>query len=411
MFFYVTNAVKKRMVVLFQDIFREHPIFNKVQVYTKFPADERPKYALLVRSVSGNDLKLGLDNFIADRVSFSNLANLQDVPGNSIEWVKDDINNLDKMSAPGFYIIKIISQDIDKNSFSFMVNPFLVVDDEELELQSHVSGNKMATVQNLPVNINSETIFAPSEGYDLKRDVDYEIDYETGIIVFKNNVVTEFESVAIDYQVVADPMGPFEAEYYMINNVAVPGVIIAFGDRIKVGDEQVVIVDKEQRLTAHVYGGRWEMTMDLMGISQDPDQQERIVDFAITMLWAEWQDKLVDEGINVFGFNLSGESEDLESELPEEYNFSGGISCTIQTDWELHVPVVNEVRKINYGYGLQSFKDELEDAPDAEYEAKEFDIRMINSKHQFGLQLVASPDPIVMQPTLIRPKTLLIRKK
>ena len=124
MFFEISNALKKRFTLIFQEIFIEHPIFKKVEVFTKFPKEDRPKHALMIRSVSGSSQKLGMDNFVRTARQFSTLANLKGQPGNSIEWVRDDEKNLDLISAPGFYIVKMIT---DK---SFVIEPYLFVDEE-----------------------------------------------------------------------------------------------------------------------------------------------------------------------------------------------------------------------------------------------------------------------------------------
>lgn len=89
---------------------------------------------------------------------------------------------------------------------------------------------------------------------------------------------------------------------------------------MKVNDEQVVVVEKEQNTVAKVFGGRWIMDMDIIAVAQDTDQQERLLDFTVTSLWAEYQDALANQGIAIQDFSLSGESEDLEVEIPEEYN-------------------------------------------------------------------------------------------
>lgn len=404
MFFQISNAVKKRFTLIFQEIFLEHPIFNKTVVVTKFPTEERPKFCLLIRSVSGNAQKLSLDNFMRTEKSFCSLANLKEVAGNSIEWVRDDVDNLDKMSAPGFYIVKITKFDQPNNTGEFVVNPYLLVDDEELDIQI-IGGQEGAVVKNPPINDNSDVIFT-DDGLEFKRGIDYTIDYTTGTILFNQPVKDQFPRIMIDYQIVDDQRGPFEIEEYMINNTAIPGILLAFGDRLKQDDEQVVVVEKRKRDTAKVYGGRWTLSIDLIGIAQDPDQQERLVDYAISRFWADWQDRLVDEGINIYDFSLSGEAEDLESELPEEYYFTGNISFTAEVEWQLAIPLISEVRRVDATLGVENFMKTLTNAKEDEFQEKQFDERMVNSKHRLGLQIVQSKVPIVIQPDPILVRTL-----
>jgi len=391
MYFALSNALKKRFVMLFQEIFLKHPIFNKVEVFTKFPEEERPKHALMVRSLSGNSMKLGLDNFVRVAVQYSSLANLKGIQGNSIEWVTDDKKGIDEgiLSAPGFYIVKMTS---DK---SFNVTPFLIVDDEKLDIQ-YIEGKKGTYLKNKPINPFTDIIFSDTK-IDLKRDIDYTIDYTTGKILFKTSI-EEFESLFIDYQTVCQTSQDHNIEPYMASTAAIPGVILAFGDRLKEGDEQVVVVSKEMRDVAKVFGGRWQCSLDLVGISQDDDQVERLVDYAVSMFWAEWQDKLIDEGINVFDFSLSGESEDLELENAEEYFYTSGISFTAEVDWQLAIPLVAEIRRVAVNYGSEGFKTTIPDNQEYSYDTRQYDDRMQNVGLNVGFQIIPSVNPHVFRP-------------
>ncbi|MDD5649595.1 MAG: hypothetical protein PHF86_04145 [Candidatus Nanoarchaeia archaeon] len=397
MFYIISNSLKKRFVSIFQDILARHPIFEKVKVYTKFPQEERPKTAILVRSVSGSSQKLGLDNFIGTHRGYCSLANLKDVPGNSIEWVRDDQENLDKLVSQGFYIVKITEHDLNTNVFSFTVDPYLTCTNEKLDLVV-IRTHQGAILKNIPVNPGSEIVFSEHGQFEFKKDIDYAIDYETGEILF-TNPVTDHEPIVIDYQVRSAQQGPFVAEYYGLNNTAIPGVVLAFGDRLKVGDEQVVVVEEENTTTAKVFGGRWILNVDILGVAQDADQQERVIDYVVTSLWADYQDALANEGIAISEFALSGEAEDLEVEVPEEYNFTGGISFTVETDWEIYIPLIATVRRINYGYGEDSFKNGIDYLKEQAYETNQYDERQMNSRHQKGLQIVPTMDAYQVYPS------------
>jgi hypothetical protein len=323
-------------------------------------------------------MKLGMDNFVKTIRGYSTLANLRGIPGDSIEWVRDDLRNLDKLSAPGYYIVKMLTDT------TFNVSPFLVIEGEELNIEL-IEGQKGAYLKNTPVNPDSEIIVSDN-GIKFKYDIDYTIENSTGKIIFKTSI-EEFDKILVDYQVIGEVSDEYETE-----------IVIAFGDRLREGDEQVVVVDNEQRDIAKAYGGRWIMSCDLLGVAQDDDQQERIVDYAICEFWASWQNRLVDEGINVYDFSLSGESEDLAIESPEEYYYTGGISFTAEIDWELHVPLISEVRSVNIYMGNESFTQGLTHEKEAIYEASQFDNRMVNSGHQLGLRMIPSTRTVVFRP-------------
>jgi hypothetical protein len=397
MLYAVSNATKKRLCQIFQDIVSKHPIFEKTKVYTKFPQEERPKTAIVIRSVSGGSQKLGLDNFVAIQRGYCTLANLKGVYGNSIEWVKDDQEHLDKLSPAGFYIVKIISHEPNTNNFNFTIDPYLICDNEELNI-TFIKNKEGAILKNTPVNPNSEIVFSQANQFEFKRDIDYKIDYSLGEILFEESV-KKYEPITVDYQVLSKQLGPFTTEYYSANNIAIPGIVIAFGDRLKVNDEQVVVVESRDRPVAKVYGGRWLLDFDIVVIAQDPDQQERLIDFVTTSLWADYQDTLANEGIAIRDFTLSGEAEDLEVEISEEYSFSGGIAFSCEIDWELHVPMISEVRRINIGYGEEDYKNSIDYLTEEKYELGQYDERMSSSNHQKGLQITPSLDSYQVFPS------------
>lgn len=397
MIFLLSNAIKKKFVLIFQDILAKHPIFEKTKVYTKFPQEERPKTAIIIRSVSGGSQKLSLDNFIGINRGYCSLANLKGTSGNSIEWVRDDQENLDKLSPQGFYIVRMTGHEPNTNDFTFVIDPYLTCSDEQLEL-TVIRTQQGAILRNFPVNPGSEIVFSQSGQFEFKKDIDYTINYETGEILFTDSV-TSYEPIVVDYKVCSKQLGPFTTTYYNVNNTAIPGIVLAFGDRLKVGDEQVVVVEKEDTTTSKVYGGRWLLDMDIMGIAQDSDQQERVIDYVVTSLWAEYQDSLANEGISIHDFGLPGESEDLEVEIPEEYNYTGSISFSIEVDWEIHVPLISELRRVNYGYGDDSFKNGLDYVTEEHYESSQYDERMMNNSHQKGLQITPTIDAYQVYPS------------
>jgi len=398
MVFLVTNSIKKKLVQIFQDILLNHPIFEKTKVYTKFPEEERPKTAVIVRSVSGGSQKLSLDNLMGIHRGFCTLANLKGTYGNSIEWVKDDQENLKNLSPHGFYIIRIMSKEEKTNNFSFVIDPYLICDDEVLNI-IYIKEKEGAILKNKPINLDSEIIYSQSHRFEFKKHIDYSIDYLTGEVLFASSV-KKYEPILIDYQVCSNQLGPFSTEYYSVNNTSIPGVVLAFGDRIKIGDEQVILIEKIDRPVSKVFGGRWLLDIDVIAVSQDPDQQERLLDYISTSLWAEYQDDLANEGIAIRDFMLSGEGEDLEIEVPEEYSFSAGLSFSVEVDWEVHKPLISEVRRVNYGYGEESFKDDLNYLDEQTYEQNQYDKRMFLSNHQKGLQITPSFDAYQTTPDL-----------
>jgi len=396
-YFEITNAIKKRLVLIFEDILKDHPMFREnVDVYTRFPDEERPKQAILVRSISGGNQKMGLGNFAGMNRSYCSLANFAGTNAASIEWVKTDVKNIDKLGAPGFYIVRIKSGSSETNKFKFDISPYYQVDDELLDIVA-IRGSEGASLDNTPINPGSETIFS-HDGTQFRREFDYKIDNEKGEIIFLNPVKDEFDELFIDYQIIGDTTEEYDISMYEFNNTAIPGVLMAFGDRLKVGDEQVVIVEKEVREVSRVYTGRWTLSADIFVVAQDADTQERLADYVVTKMWSDWEESLIDDGIYIHDFSLGGETEDLEVEVAEEYNFTANLGMTLDVDWEIHKPILREVRSINIYYGEQSFKDGLTNAEVTAYENKQPNDDMIGTDHNLGLRLIPSNTPMIVNP-------------
>ena len=394
----ITNSIKKRLVLIFDDILKDHPMFREnVDVFTRFPDEERPKQAILVRSISGGNQKMGLGNFAGMHKSICFLANFKGSNAASIEWVKADVKNLEKLSSPGFYIVKIKSGSSESNQFKFDISPYYQVDDELLDIVA-IRGSEGALLSNRPVNPGSEVIFA-HDGTQFRRGFDYNINNESGEIIFINPVKDEFDELFIDYQIIGDVTEEYDIKMYEFNNTAIPGVLMAFGDRIKVGDEQVIVVEKEFREMSRVLTGRWVLSADIFVVAQDADTQERLADYIVSKFWADWEENLIDDGIYIHDFSLGGETEDLEVDIAEEYNFTSNIGITIDVDWEVHQPVLREVRSINMYYGEQSFKDRLTNAEMAAYEANQPADNMVDSDHNLGVRLVPSTTSVLISPS------------
>ena len=398
MYYEITNSIKKRLVLVFDDILKDHPMFREqVDVFTRFPDEERPKQAVLIRSISGGNQKMGLGNFAGIHRGICSLANFKGSNAASIEWVKEDTKNIEKIGAPGYYIVKITQGSSEENQFKFNVTPYFQIDDEVLDIVS-IRGSDGALLKNSPVNPYSEKIFAHS-GETLRRDFDYTINYGSSEIIFNEPVKNEFDQILIDYQIIGNTSEECDIKMYEFNGSAIPSVLIAFGDRIKTGDEQIVIVEKEFREVANIMTGRWTLTADIFVVAQDPDTQERLADYLITKLWADWEDNLIDDGIYVHDFSLGGEVEDLEVEVAEEYNFTSSISVTIDVDWEVHHPIINEIRNINLNYGEDSFKSGLTNSQMTAYETNQSRSDMASSEHNLGIQLVPASNPVIINPS------------
>jgi len=88
-------AVKRRILDEVIDTFNKHPAYSeKVKIHHKFPYKERVQYGVVLKNTSASLMRMSPDNFLGDLVTHVRMAKVANYPGYSIEWVREDTNNL-----------------------------------------------------------------------------------------------------------------------------------------------------------------------------------------------------------------------------------------------------------------------------------------------------------------------------
>jgi hypothetical protein len=410
MFFRLTNAIKKIIIHEIQDILKDHPEFSDVLIINKYQDQEREKVNIIIKSAAANSQRLSLDDFGATVQSYTTVANMKGVRGDMLEWVKDDLLNINELVPPGFFVMKMISGK------QFIIEQYLVIDKEKISIKyANSLGQKVAVLNHTDINPESEVV-SDYLANRLVRGQHYTIDNATGEITFLVDYDKYYE-LTCTYQYIKPDLGPFDANPYEANNTALPGVVLAFGDKIRKGDVQVVVVSAEREDSAKAGMGRWNMTIDLDVRAQDTDTAEKLIDYVGVYLWSR-RIPLADRGVTITDFSLSGESEEQEMEVPDEYNFSNVLSLTIVVEWELHIPLLGRVEKIFIKPPIDTgvFTDEelvrLEKQESQYVDPKTFGTvddpregRYYNydsgSKHFVGVNLIQSINSTVVRPSII----------
>jgi hypothetical protein len=216
-----------------------------------------------------------------------------------------------------------------------MVDPLLTVMDEAV-LQFRSGIEREAQLQNLPAKgslrlwVNKRTL--------LIEDQDYEVDYSSGAIA----LLARFEPNALltaDYRYPVTSLGPIDFRWNTSDHTTLPGVILAFGKRARVGDKVAVVVYQDRTETARAFGGKFEVNLDLDVIAQDPAQMEEIADLVIMYLWGERKSELETEGIEIVDISMGGEAEEVYDETADIYFYNASVSLQLRADWEIHVPL------------------------------------------------------------------------
>lgn len=343
MYFQLTSALKRRFIEELRRYWGAHPryrddLVNNIQ--GKYSFDERPQYGIIVKTSGATKVDLSPSNFMGTLESYVFLAEVGNYPGLSIEWVREDSiaiqnNNGVFPTLPGVYYIRLTQED------EFYVHPLLDVQDEV------VTQIAPTTVQlQHPYVAGSLRLFLQPSAYLLQEGTDYVGDPATGEITLTRPLELNTFLVA-DYRYEGTTSGPYKIIQNRANNTAIPGAVLAFGRRNQAGDRLAVVVQQTRSPAAHVYGGRWEVGLDFEVIARDVYAQQEISDFSVVYLWGIARPRLSSEGLEITDVSLGGESEELYDETGEEFYYNATFTLSVQTEWEIHVPIYGEIRRVS----------------------------------------------------------------
>jgi len=342
MYFYLISSLKRRLILELQDSFSRHPVYEKIVpfIQNKFAFDERPQYGIVVKGSSGNKVQVSAQNYLGSIESHVMLAYYNE-PAYLLEWVKEDLNvvreNGDSMPIPaGVYYIECLSAPTSPGEFGeFIIDPLLTITDEPV-IQIQEGPVVLANLQNQPVQ--GTLRLWTNRNLLLVEGSDYTIDYETRELHFLTGFFPG-SLITADYRYAAPSIGPINWSWNTADWTTLPGVVLAFGKRGRVGDKQAVVIYSDRVETAQAYGGRFDASFDLDVISRDPIQVEEIADLVFMYLWAEKRSALSFEGIELTDTSMGGEAEETYDEAAELFYYNYSMTVAIQSDWEMHLPL------------------------------------------------------------------------
>jgi hypothetical protein len=241
-------------------------------------------------------------------------------------------------ALPGAYIIDFIEDN------EFVVAPVYVVEKEVL-IESTLGTEITAQLENVGAGIdpNSDHLWLgyPQLKHKLRmiRDTDYSINYNNGLITFLVPLQKHYQITA-DYRYQPSDFinGPFTFTPYQEFHEVIPGIIISIGRRAKKGDQHVIIVTSSRERQAKIYGGHWEMSLELAVIAKDPMQMEEMADHVVSWLWSIRKNALEFEGITFNSIEPSGESEEVHIETTGDMYYETSVSVNVMSEWQNFIP-------------------------------------------------------------------------
>lgn len=344
---WLTNASKRRVIEELRSILHEHPRYrsDSKNVVNKFSFKERPQRGIVVSGTSADRVGLSASDYVGRLSSFVMLTQYKDCPGTTVEWVRENFPLLEQYSKrrdvfpspPGAYLIEVQSLPDQARGVpgKFVVTPHLTVHGEPLLILSDPSSAE-SQITRLPLYRGALRLWLNGKR-PLVQDVDYSVDWELGSIVFLKEIPAG-STVDADYRYVLPSRGPFDFFLNKYDVEAIPGTVIAFGDRAQDCDKMVVVVTDKRVDTAEIFGGKFEVHFDLTVFSRDPEDREKFSDFVVHSIMDKkraWGY----EGLELLDVSPGGESEEIYNAEIDDYYYDSAVSMTLRVDWESYVPL------------------------------------------------------------------------
>lgn len=351
---WLTSATKKRLVYELRKILYDHPRYRQdsQNVQNKFAFPERPQRGIIVNNASADRVRLSADNYVGCISSFVMQAPVENSPGTTVEWVKENKSLLEQYSPrrdvfptpPGVYLIEVteIPDEARDVPGFFVIDPALTVSNEPLITFSS-STDQEAQLSNQDVYPGSVRLWLEGRR-PLLYGVDFTVDYATGAVTFLKPTPAGL-SIYADYRHRMPRQGPFPFRLDQVEYRAVPGAVIAFGDRAQKCDRIAVVVGESRSDVAFVYGGKFEVSFDLVVFARDPEDRERLSDYVVIKV-LERQNALGFEGLELLDVSPGGETEEIYNAEIDDYFYDGSVSVGFRVDWEIYAPLPVEIFRV-----------------------------------------------------------------
>ncbi len=344
------GPTKKRLIEELRQILYAHPRYREdsQNVQNKFAFKQRPQRGIIVNNASADRVRLSADNYVGRLSSFVMQAMVGNHAGTSVEWVMENKSLLEQYSPtrdifpspPGVYLLEILTCPDDARGVpgTFSVEPVLTVSDELLLVFGQEAQLSRQGIYDGAVRLWIDGRRALLDG------VDFTVDYSEGLITFLKPVLPGMNIYA-DYRYKLPVQSPYYFKTEATNYEAIPGAVIAFGDRHVVGDKLAIVVGQTRAETADVYGGKFEVNFELVLFARDPEDREKMVDYVVVSI-LDRQNQLGFDGLELLDVSPGGESEEVYVAEIDDYFYDGAVTVGIRVDWEVYTPLPVEVFRI-----------------------------------------------------------------
>lgn len=255
------------------------------------------------------------------------------------------------LAPQGVYQVEITGGDPIINKWEFTVDALLDKEDVFTEQADGTETSFSTTFSpiykgSLKIYENKNLMEELKEDNSNAESADFIADYDSGIITFIKTPypVLKNANVIARYRVKGNTTGPFlipNSNY--ANNTAIPGIVLAFGRGISLGDKHYVVIHKERVIAALEYSGKWETSISMDVYAKDSVKVEEIIDLSTSYLNTYRKEQLDEEGIYLVDVNFGGESEEVFCEGTGDLYYKGSVDYNFLTEWIMHKPVLQTI--------------------------------------------------------------------
>jgi len=131
-----------------------------------------------------------------------------------------------------------------------------------------------------------------------------------------------------------------------VNKDLLPGLRIAIGDQVVVGDQCAIVVSPKLTETYRVYGSKPGVTFTLDVKSNDPTTSDEIAKMLMQELLIRRRDTLESDGLTIYEASSSFASA-VRDDSGTAPTHSISLSFTAAADWRIYQPLVTRVKDFN----------------------------------------------------------------
>ena len=337
MFHNLTLQVRNLIIEELKAHWADHPRYPELShfIQGKYSFEQRPQFGMVVKTSGMSNVPLNAQNYIGQILGYCLVA--QTVNSNktsSIEWVKEHPYP-SRIAEAGIYILDIAETETNSRLFNITMTQY-----KKRKETSPVFTNP-TTIELLgtPVQNSLKIIEYPSR----MNFTDYTIN---GSTITLDDPLPKGITLEIMYTEFIDTFDPYQVQPDYTYSELIPGILIHFGRNLNDGDQQAIVVYEERSPVYNEYGGRFDVSVDIDIIARDPHSQADISDHMVVWTWGVLRNKLGEWGLNINDVSYGGESEEAYDENGDDYFYNSSMSFTIQTDWYIHVPIIESFKTI-----------------------------------------------------------------